>query len=236
MNFEDFVNNDRNEQLAKQKRALQIREYEVAVISCDKHSTARLKNDLYDINEPEPFLYTSLGFAVTAYMGDKPRYTSSFEGIEIKRTGSDTYKVNDNHSYGTYHNYHMAVYATIDEANIRNVDKFNLIFKEATDKLAKYKELWLKYKENKEYIAAMKKAFYTDIKELSIEAQRECGIKLVETLDSARDKILENHRKKLSKFDAQYNNGKKKPDAFFVILTIWGILALIGAVIVLNLA
>ena len=236
MNFEDFVNNDRNEQLAKQKRALQIREYEIAVISCDKHSTARLEKGLYDINEPELFLYTSLGFTVTAYMGDKPRYTSAYKGVEITKTGSDTYKVNDKYTYGTYHNYHMAVYATIDEANIRNVDKFNHIFKDATDKLAKYKELWLKYYEDKGYISQLKKAFYEEIQALSIEAQRECGIQLVETLDSARSNILENHRKKLSKFDAQYNNGKKKPDPFFVILTIWCILALIGAVIVLNLA
>ena len=222
MNFEEFVEKDKMETQQKIESESQIVKKDVAVVSCGSRGMAnRLRKNIRGLYEPEIFTYYALGFSLSSSLGDKPRYTSSFRGYDVNKTGDNSYNVNKNYSYGTVHNYHMAVFGTIDMANIKNPDRYNEIVGEAEAALDQCKSLMLSNIENETYVAELKQAYYNKVKELAVKAHKECGVTVTTKFEDVCEEIVKN-------FKTQY--AKQDPTKVlllmwaFIILTIAGII------------
>ncbi|MBQ8425384.1 MAG: hypothetical protein IJX17_05130 [Clostridia bacterium] len=225
MNFEEFVEKEKEDNQQKIERASQIRKKEVAVISCGSRGmsmASRLRKNIRGLYEPEIFTYYALGFSISSGLGDKPRYTSSFRGYDVNKTGDNSYNVNKNYSYGTVHNYHMAVFGTIDTANVKNPERFNEIVREAEDALKQCKALMLKNIENETYVAELKQAYYKKIKELAVKVHNECGITVTSKFEDVCEEIVKTFKKEYAKND---------PTKVLLLMWAFIILTIVGLII-----
>lgn len=228
MNFDDYVKNERKENNEKARRAMDLIKYEIAVIGCDRIGTGALRRALWGFYEPDLFVYNAFGFSITGYKGDRSIRTSSFRGYNVTPTDSSTYRITEKNSYGTSHRFHMAIEATIDMANVNNPNHFRILLRDATDALKSCKELMIKHHGDEAYIQKVKKSFYEKIRELSHHAKEECGIRPVESLNEAREKILNNCKRNVDR------SGKPEMNRDLGILLVFGMLGLMLIITILS--
>lgn len=218
MKFDDYVNEANKKQTQERNAEMNIISREITVIPCGGNVIGRIPVLLRSLNwhEPELYLYNKFGHKFYYGYGDGGHTTVSHRGYNVNRQSNGSYNVTENLSYGTSHRLHVAVVGFIDMGKIKNPDRYNLLLREATDALAKYKELerigqnevlntikGLAYSQRAQNamldkIAGLRRAFYEKIDELAKQAQEECGVAPLSNVEQIRDQIVKTCRKEKS--------------------------------------
>ena len=218
MKFDDYVNEANEKQANERNREMNVISREITVIPCGGNVIGRIPILMRSLNwhEPELYLYNKFGHKFYYGYGDGGHTTVSHRGYNVNRQSNGSYNVTENVSYGTSHRLHVAVVGFIDMGKIKNPDRYNILLREATDALAKYKELerigqnevlntinGLAYSQRAQNamldkIAGLRQAFYEKIDELARQAQDECGVVPLSDMAEIRDQIIKTCRKEKS--------------------------------------
>lgn len=187
MNFDEMINNENAKKEEKYKRERMVVSREIAVISCGGSVIGRMGalNKSIPFYEPNLYMFMRFGYKFYYGYGDRGPLTYNPNSYDVSYKGDGKYDVSKSGPRvidGIHHRFHVAVFGFIDEGAIKNVDRFRELFNEADNSLTKYRNAIVNSNDEK-YKRDLKKAFYEKIDGLAIQAQSECGIVEVETME-----------------------------------------------------
>ena len=194
MKFDDMINNANEERVQQQKRSQMIISREIAVIPCGGNVIGRMGvlNRSLGTYEPAIYLFMRFGFKIYAGYGDRGGLTYTPNSYDVTYKGDGQYKVDRSGPVtigGVSHRFHVATFGIMDEGTLTNVDRFNVLFREAEESLKSYSEAMRNSNDSK-FRSDLTKAYYEKINELSEAAIRECGVRIVDTMEGIRSTIL----------------------------------------------